>query len=112
MITELLTTFSLILSKPTETVYKVLTFDVTTGSWQSLGYLIVKRETAQAFASGGMRMAYRAKLAVANRNPLLEDFKVGDDIVLKDYITDVKEQAKEKGRSVRSLAMKVKNDKN
>ena len=61
----------------------------------------------EAFAVGGMRMAFRAKLAVENKNPLLSDFKVGDDIVIKDYIDTIKDQANEKGRNLRKMAMKV-----
>ena len=61
----------------------------------------------EAFASGGMRMAFRAKLAVENKNPLLSDFKVGDDVVIKDYIDTIKDQANEKGRNLRKMAMKV-----
>ena len=61
----------------------------------------------EAFAVGGMRMAFRAKLAVENKNPLLSDFKVGDDIVIKDYINNIKDQANEKGRNLRKMAMKV-----
>ncbi|KAJ7358939.1 hypothetical protein OS493_020780 [Desmophyllum pertusum] len=53
-----------------------------------------------------MREAYRGKLAVENRNPLLTHFRVGDEIVLKDYNAEVKEQAKEKDRSLRNMAMK------
>ena len=52
-------------------------------------------------------MAFRAKLAVENKNPLLSDFKVGDDIVIKDYIDTIKDQANEKGRNLRKMAMKV-----
>ena len=92
---------------PLETMYRVLTFDVTTAAWQALGYLVVSRESMEAFAVGGMRMAFRAKLAVENKNPLLSDFKVGDDIVIKDYINNIKEQANEKGRNLRKMAMKV-----
>lgn len=88
-------------------MYRVLTFDVTTAAWQALGYLVVSRESMEAFAVGGMRMAFRAKLAVENKNPLLSDFKVGDDIVIKDYINNIKEQANEKGRNLRKMAMKV-----
>ena len=61
----------------------------------------------EAFAVGGMRMAFRAKLAVENKNPLLSDFKVGDDVVIKDYINTIKDQANEKGRNLRKMAMKV-----
>ena len=61
----------------------------------------------EAFAVGGMRMAFRAKLAVENKNPLLSDFKVGDDIVIKDYIDTIKDQANDKGRNLRKMAMKV-----
>lgn len=38
-----------------ETMYRVLTFDVTTAAWQALGYLVVTRESMEAFAVGGMR---------------------------------------------------------
>lgn len=47
-------------------MYKVLTFDVTTEAWQALGLLIVERESHAAFASGGMREAYWAKLKITN----------------------------------------------
>lgn len=90
-----------------EIVYKVLTFDVTTEAWQALGLLIVERESHAAFASGGMREAYWAKLKITNKNPLLAGFNAGDDIVLKEYIAAVKEQATAKGRSLRKMAMKV-----
>ena len=90
-----------------EILYKVLTFDVTTEAWQALGILIVERESDTAFASGGMREAHWAKLKIQNKNPLLAGFNVGDDVVLKDYITSVKEQATAKGRSLRKMAMKV-----
>ena len=61
----------------------------------------------EAFSVGGMKMAFRAKLAVENKNPLLSDFKVGDDVVIKDYIETIKDQANEKGRNLRKMAMKV-----
>ena len=85
----------------------MLTIDVTTAAWQTLGLLVITRESEEAFAFGGMREAYRGKLAVENRNPLLTHFRVGDEIVLKDYNAEVKEQAKEKDRSLRNMAMKV-----
>lgn len=90
-----------------ETMYRVLTVDVTTAAWQALGYLVVSQESMRAFAVGGTRMAFCAKLAVENKNPLLSDFKVGDDIVIKDYINNIKDQANEKGRNLCKMAMKV-----
>lgn len=86
-----------------------MTFDVTTEVWQALGVILVERYSDQEFASGGMRNAYYAKLGIENKNPLLSGFKVGDDIVLKEYTTEVKEQATGKGRSLRNMAMKVTN---
>ena len=50
-------------------------------------------------------MAFWANLAV--ENPLLRDFKVGDDVVLKDYIDTIKDQANEKGRKLHKITMKV-----
>lgn len=52
-----------------ETMYRVLTFDVTTAMWQALSYLVVTRESMEAFTVGGMRMAFKAELAVENKNP-------------------------------------------
>lgn len=65
-----------------------MTFDVTTEVWQALGVILVERYSDQEFASGGMRNAYYAKLGIENKNPLLSGFKVGDDIVLKEYTTE------------------------
>ena len=31
-----------------------------------------------------------------NKSPLLAGFKLGDDIVLQEYVTEVKQQAREK----------------
>ena len=90
-----------------EILYKVLTFDVTAEAWQALGILIVERESDAAFAYGGMREAHWAKLKIQNKNPLLAGFNVGDDVVMKEYIASVKEQATAKGRSLRKMAMKV-----
>lgn len=50
-------------------MYRVLTFDVTTAMWQALSYLVVTRESMEAFTVGGMRMAFKAELAVENKNP-------------------------------------------
>ena len=86
-----------------------MTFDVTTEVWQALGVILVERYSDQEFVSGGMRNAYYAKLGIENKNPLLSGFKVGDDIVLKEYTTEVKEQATGKGRNLRNMAMKVSN---
>ena len=81
-------------------MYRVLTFDVTTEPKQVLGYLVVSRELMEAFAVGGMRMAFRVKLAVENKNPLLSDFKVGDNVVIKDYINTIKDLSNEKGQNL------------
>ena len=54
----------------------------------------------EAFAVGGMRMAFRVKLAVENKNPLLSDFKVGDNVVIKDYINTIKDLSNEKGQNL------------
>ena len=97
---------SFVYGKPT-IFYKVLTFDVTTETWQSLGHLIVERASEKPFSSGGMRETYWVKLGIANKNPLLSSFKVGDHIVVKEYTTSVKERALEKGKSLRKMAMKV-----
>lgn len=42
----------------------MLTIDVTTAAWQTLGLLVITRESEEAFAFGGMREAYWGKLAV------------------------------------------------
>ena len=81
-------------------MYRVLTFDVTTEPKQVLGYLVISRKLMEAFAVGGMRMAFRVKLAVENKNPLLSDFKVGDNVVIKDYINTIKDLSNEKGQNL------------
>lgn len=84
-----------------------MTFDVNTEVWQALGVILVERYSDQEFASGGMRNTYYPNLGIENKNHLLSGFKVGDDIVLKQYTTKVKEQATAKGRSLRNMAMNV-----
>lgn len=54
-----------------------------------------------------MRNTFYANLGIENKNHLLSGFKVGDDMVLKEYTTKVKEQATAKGRSLRNMAMNV-----
>lgn len=45
----------------------------------------------RVFVVGGMRMVFCVKLVVENKNLFLSDFKVGDDIVIKDYINNIKD---------------------
>lgn len=52
-------------------------------------------------------MVFCVKLVVENKNLFLSDFKVGDDIVIKDYINNIKDQVNEKGRNLRKMVMKV-----